>query len=111
MSNRWYLTELIRRYGPNCHWCHKPTRIIDRQHAARLASWIATVDHLLPRSRGGNTHTDDLDNIRVACLRCNIGRAAAGHCIAALRCAQAVLGNGASQGQIARWFRAGHGAR
>jgi HNH endonuclease len=106
VSRRWYLNELVQRHGPNCHWCGKQTRIVDRDHTRRLASWVATVDHLLPRSRGGHTRTGGLDNIRVACLRCNIGRAAAGHCIAALRCAQAVLGNGASQGQIARWFRA-----
>jgi hypothetical protein len=34
---------------------------------------------------------------------CNTGRSAAGHCIAALRCAETVLGRG-NMALVAKWF-------
>ncbi len=50
---------LIARDGPRCCWCGRETGT--RRHPA-------TVEHLLPRSRGG---TDNTDNLAVACYPCN----------------------------------------
>lgn len=49
--------------GKKCHWCQSPTRLSD-DHA-----WdAATVEHIIPRYRGG---TNDDDNLVSACNRCN----------------------------------------
>ncbi|BAU11107.1 HNH endonuclease domain protein [Leptolyngbya sp. NIES-3755] len=42
-----------------CEYCHSPER---------SSSDIFTVDHLIPRSLGGS---DELDNLALACRRCN----------------------------------------
>jgi hypothetical protein len=47
------------RAGGQCEYCHSPEWVC----AARF-----TLDHLLPRSRGG---TDDTHNLALACRRCN----------------------------------------
>jgi 5-methylcytosine-specific restriction endonuclease McrA len=49
-------TKLLRKYR-SCNYCH-----------ARLTERTATVDHLIPESRGG---TDDPGNLALACLGCN----------------------------------------
>ena len=48
----------IRAQG-RCEYCHSPEWV----GAARF-----TMDHLVPRSRGG---TDALENLALACWRCN----------------------------------------
>ncbi|OKH18567.1 HNH endonuclease [[Limnothrix rosea] IAM M-220] len=42
-----------------CEYCHSPEKL----SASRF-----TIDHLIPRSLGG---TDDLENLALACRRCN----------------------------------------
>jgi hypothetical protein len=49
--------EIWRRDGGRCAWCGAAPWARDR-----------TVDHVLPRSRGG---TSDLHNLLAACRRCN----------------------------------------
>jgi hypothetical protein len=52
--------ELIRRRANYlCEYCHSPERI----SANRF-----TIDHIIPRSVGGS---DEIDNLALACRRCN----------------------------------------
>ena len=52
--------ELIRkRANYLCEYCHSPEQI----SATRF-----TIDHIIPQSLGGS---DDLDNLALACRRCN----------------------------------------
>ena len=60
----------------------------------------ATIDHILPRSLSGD---ESIPNLRLACMWCNAGRSVSGHCIAALRCAEAVVGRG-DMTAVAKWF-------
>lgn len=53
--------------GKQCHWCHKPTRL-----CSEIAADQATVEHIIPRGRGG---TDDPSNLASACHMCNQRRA------------------------------------
>jgi 5-methylcytosine-specific restriction endonuclease McrA len=46
-----------------CHWCHKPTRLIQSKVPDQ-----ATIDHIIPRGRGGS---DNEDNVVLACHGCN----------------------------------------
>ena len=57
-------TKLIERDGPNCHLCGLPTE-------SRWGHWAATIDHLIPQSKGGK-HT--LENLRLAHFLCNVIR-------------------------------------
>lgn len=50
----------IAAYGERCWLCGSP-----------ILGEPVTVDHVLPRSRGG---TDDLDNLRPAHRACNLAR-------------------------------------
>jgi 5-methylcytosine-specific restriction enzyme A len=56
--------RLLREQGGVCAWCGQP---LDAGTAERFP----TLDHVIPRSRGGS---NDADNIVVACLACNAGR-------------------------------------
>lgn len=47
---------VLERDGYVCHWCHGPAN---------------TVDHLIPRVRGGS---DDETNLAAACVACNSRR-------------------------------------
>jgi 5-methylcytosine-specific restriction endonuclease McrA len=55
--------QLLMIWGVNgkapCWWCLK---IVEGEKAS--------IEHLLPQSRGGSHH---LDNLRIACLDCNSG--------------------------------------
>jgi hypothetical protein len=56
------LTRLAERDG---WWCWLCGDAID---PAAIGAWQATVDHLVPRSRGGSS---DIGNLRLAHRRCN----------------------------------------
>lgn len=94
------LSHLLTVYPHQCHWCGCYVhRVPD------CVPYGATVEHLLPKSRGGRTEQyDGYWNVRLACRQCNELRSAAGHCMAALACARAVLGTSTSQGKIQRWL-------
>jgi ferredoxin len=49
--------------GRKCHWCGVPTRLCSEQAVDQ-----ATIEHIIPRGKGG---TDDPDNLCSACARCN----------------------------------------
>lgn len=55
--------ELLRRDGNKCHYCPKQCHCKDPLHKD-----YATIDHKIPRSRGG---LGILDNLVIACMECN----------------------------------------
>lgn len=52
--------QLITLYGSYCWWCR-----------CSFSEDKLTLDHLLPRSRGGS---NSLENLRLACFPCNKSR-------------------------------------
>ena len=70
----------------------------------RLPENAATIDHILPRSRGGKSsivaivskngdrRRGDYANVKLCCYRCNNLRDQADNCIGTLHCAYAVVG-------------------
>lgn len=56
--------KLIARDGPNCCWCKRETSPdVNPRRGLR-----STVEHIIPRSKGGSNH---MYNLRVACRKCN----------------------------------------
>ncbi|MFJ9125715.1 HNH endonuclease [Streptomyces sp. NPDC102340] len=57
-TRRWRMlrADVLDRDGHRCHWCKGPAN---------------TVDHLIPRVRGGS---DDVSNLAAACTACNSRR-------------------------------------
>ena len=49
-----------------CHWCNRPTRLCDNAPPDQ-----ATVDHMIPRGRGG---PNTIENCVSACRQCNDDR-------------------------------------
>jgi hypothetical protein len=58
--------RLWNEAGGLCHWCHKPTVLVNSPVPLQ-----ATIDHVIPRCRGG---ADTLDNVVNSCLKCNQDR-------------------------------------
>ena len=58
--------RLWEKAGRVCHWCRKPTRLCDAPEPDQ-----ATVDHVVPRCRGGS---DGPENVVSACHACNTQR-------------------------------------
>ncbi|MEG4170087.1 MULTISPECIES: HNH endonuclease [unclassified Microcoleus] len=52
--------QLLQLYGNHCYWCNKSMQKSER-----------TIEHLLPKSRGGS---NALSNLRLACFSCNNSR-------------------------------------
>ena len=59
--------ELWHAEGCKCHWCGKPTRLCANPEPDQ-----ATIEHIVPRAKGG---TDARDNLVSACHLCNARRA------------------------------------
>lgn len=59
--------EVFSRDGYTCYLC---SRRVKRTHEGgnQEDGSLATVDHLIPRSKGG---TDDIDNLKTCCYDCN----------------------------------------
>lgn len=54
------IRQLVRQRAKClCEYCHSPER---------SSSDVFTIDHLVPQSKGGS---DELDNLALACRRCN----------------------------------------
>lgn len=58
-------TLLAESQGYRCAHCQRPTNMISNHRRQ------ATVDHVVPKSRGG---TDDWNNLVMSCSRCNYKR-------------------------------------
>lgn len=54
----WAVRQLVQQYGGNCYLCHKPFK----------SKKDITLDHLIPKSKGG---TNDIENLRLAHSECN----------------------------------------
>ena len=50
-------SRLFKKQNGKCHYCNK-----------QLSHTKSTIDHIIPRSKGG---TDTIDNFVVACYECN----------------------------------------
>lgn len=61
--------HVIAAWGVDCWRCHQPIDL----SLHHLQPYAFTIDHVLPRARGGS---DDLDNLRPAHRRCNLERGA-----------------------------------
>jgi 5-methylcytosine-specific restriction endonuclease McrA len=98
-----YYSKPMARLWPNrkheCHWCRRP--LVWRKTNGQLRKDDATVDHLLPRERGGGSQSW---NIVISCFPCNLARGSAGHCQAALACARAIFRANVKVGDVARFF-------
>lgn len=62
LARRWQRGHLIKRYGCVCNICGKAIGSMTE----------ITFDHLMPASKGG---TDDIENLRLAHLHCNLLKA------------------------------------
>lgn len=68
--SRNYLTNVLQREGSlKCSYCHKDNLTIELQGMKVPRHKIATIDHVVPISKGGAIY--DVDNIVVACGVCN----------------------------------------
>jgi 5-methylcytosine-specific restriction endonuclease McrA len=65
------LATVVQEYGLSCWLCLELCDPVDPATPRNPRG--VSVDHVLPRSRGGS---DDLSNLRPAHLRCNAGRGA-----------------------------------
>ncbi len=66
-TQRRVIKDIVERDGHQCTYCDKTLNtILDR-------ALNPTVDHIVPRSRGG---TDDLGNLVLACKSCNSSKGA-----------------------------------
>jgi 5-methylcytosine-specific restriction endonuclease McrA len=59
---------LARLYGWRCHWCKCK---LDATGHPRENPQFATIDHVVPLSKGG---TSDMRNLKLACFACNSDR-------------------------------------
>lgn len=57
--------QLMKQFGPYCFYCG--IKVVKPRGEKPKSNW-ATVDHVIPRSKGG-TRSDD--NSVLACYRCN----------------------------------------
>lgn len=70
-----FLAAFFKRYGQiYCEYCGKHPLLVDGRELEKnkgniLKEWLATLDHIVPLSRGGAEF--DPANIKVSCPRCN----------------------------------------
>lgn len=60
--------KIWMRDGFICQYCGRLVKDINSEEGGPLPSYAATVDHVVPRSRGG---LETPDNMVTACFRCN----------------------------------------
>lgn len=77
--------------GKHCHWCGRETRLVYGDAADQ-----ATIDHILPRYKGG---TNDVSNLVSSCRGCNARRNTED--MKGLKDGSLLRGNGKSQKYVA----------
>lgn len=60
---KWTRKQLLRKYQGRCHLCGEQVELSDA-----ASPRYATIDHIVPLSKGGR---DTLDNLALACAACN----------------------------------------
>ena len=60
---RWLRKVLVAKHNGCCYLCGRIVELSDE-----TSEWYATVDHVVPLSRGGR---DVLANLALACRKCN----------------------------------------
>lgn len=68
-KNRWLRNRLKRHGKLVCEYCGREDLIIPKKHVKTCAKNFATIDHVIPLSRGGPKF--DTTNFAVACRTCN----------------------------------------
>lgn len=63
------LDAVYRQSSGYCHLCHK--KLSRKNHGVHGARGAWHIDHSKPRSKGG---TDHLNNLRAACIECNLAK-------------------------------------
>lgn len=58
-----YGSSLIHKYGLHCFYCGR--RVV---RTILILPQQATIEHIIPKSKGGKT---ELDNLTIACFACN----------------------------------------
>lgn len=72
--------KLWIKHEKKCHWCKQPTRLRPKlpNGSPDNEAWdMATIDHVIPRHRGGS---DEEDNLVSACRLCNNRRSHEDNC-------------------------------
>lgn len=68
--SRTYLRSVLERQGDLCcHYCNKSGLIIEEEGMRVSHKSKATIDHIIPVSKGGAQY--EFDNLVVACGKCN----------------------------------------
>lgn len=62
----WRIRKLMKIHGIQCCWCGE-----DCNQFTVDEPYSATIEHLIPKSKGG---TWELENLRIACKKCNQAR-------------------------------------
>jgi 5-methylcytosine-specific restriction endonuclease McrA len=64
-----FVDKVANVHGWNCHYCNGKTRKYPGNRYDSSHADEATVDHIVPRIKGG---TDDTENTVIACRACNV---------------------------------------
>lgn len=70
-AKRRKIAAIILRDGISCFWCKEETLLDARRMGGQHEPRCTTIDHLIPRSRGGG---NELENLVIACRECNEAR-------------------------------------
>jgi len=60
---KWTRKQLLKKHEGRCHLCGQQVELSDE-----TSPRYATIDHIVPLSKGGR---DTLDNLALACVACN----------------------------------------
>lgn len=69
----WLISQIYKRDGRRCFYCGRSTLGIEEinKNTAGIPKNYPTLDHIIPRSRGGRWV---LWNLRIACKDCNVSK-------------------------------------
>jgi 5-methylcytosine-specific restriction endonuclease McrA len=68
MNSKVLRRDMFAAQRKKCHWCGRTMRLLDNKPYVDPPLDQATIDHVIPRTRGG---TNERSNLVLACLDCN----------------------------------------